>query len=135
MNLIVGQKAKRSLTITSDHVKKFAEMTGDYNPLHFDENFAAKTKFGGLVVQGGLMTGILNALVAMDLPGPGSVFMSQELKFNAPVYIDDSITGEVEVLSVHETKPVTQLRVTVSRQTGEVVLEGTAFCYTLSPRD
>lgn len=135
MNLIVGQKAKRSLTITSDHVKKFAEMTGDYNPLHFDENFAAKTKFGGLVVQGGLITGILNALVAMDLPGPGSVFMSQELKFNAPVYIDDSITGEVEVLSVHETKPVTQLRVTVSRQTGEVVLEGTAFCYTLSPRD
>ena len=135
MNLIVGQKARRSLTITSDHVKKFAEMTGDYNPLHFDENFAAKTKFGGLVVQGGLITGILNALVAMDLPGPGSVFMSQELKFNAPVYIDDSITGEVEVLSVHETKPVTQLRVTVSRQTGEVVLEGTAFCYTLSPRD
>ena len=110
-------------------------MTGDYNPLHFDENFAAKTKFGGLVVQGGLITGILNALVAMDLPGPGSVFMSQELNFNAPVYIDDSITGKVEVLSVHETKPVTQLRVTVSRQTGEVVLEGTAFCYTLSPRD
>ena len=135
MNLIVGQQDKRSLTITIDHVKKFAEMTGDYNPLHFDENFAAKTKFGGLVVQGGLITGILNALVAMDLPGPGSVFMSQELKFNAPVYIDDSITGEVEVLSVHETKPVTQLRVTVSRQTGEVVLEGTAFCYTLSPRD
>ncbi len=111
----------------------FAEMTGDYNPLHFDEEFAAKTKFGTLVVQGGLITGILNALVATDIPGPGTVFMSQELKFLAPVYIGDTITGEVEVLGTHDTKPVTQLRVKVTRQTGEIVLEGNAACYTFTP--
>ena len=68
MTLAVGAKASRTLTLTSDHVQNFAEMTGDYNPLHFDESFAAKTKFGRLVVQGGLTTGLLHALVAMDLP-------------------------------------------------------------------
>lgn len=133
MSLAIGQKSSRSLTLTSDHVKMFAEMTGDYNPLHFDEEFTAKTKFGKLVVQGGLITGILNALVAMDIPGPGTVFMSQELKFLAPVYIGDTISGEVEVVGIHETKPVTQLRVKVTRQTGEIVLEGNAACYTFTP--
>ncbi len=133
MSLAIGQKSSRSLTLTSDHVKMFAEMTGDYNPLHFDEEFTAKTKFGKLVVQGGLITGILNALVGMDIPGPGTVFMSQELKFIAPVYIGDTITGEVEVLGTHDTKPVTQLRVKVTRQTGEIVLEGNAACYTFTP--
>ena len=76
MDLTVGQKASRSLTLTAEHVQKYAEITGDYNPLHFDEAFAAGTKFGKLVVQGGLTTGILNALVAMDMPGPGTVFLS-----------------------------------------------------------
>lgn len=135
MSLAVGQKSNRSLTLTSNHVKMFAEMTGDYNPLHFDEEFTAKTKFGKLVVQGGLITGILNALVGMDIPGPGTVFMSQELKFIAPVYIGDTITGEVEVLGTHDTKPVTHLRVKVTRQTGDTVLEGNATCYTLTPGD
>ena len=78
MNLAVGQKASRSLTLTAEHVEKYAEITGDYNPLHFDEAFAAGTKFGRLVVQGGLTTGILNALVAMDMPGPGTVFLSHD---------------------------------------------------------
>ena len=135
MSLAIGQKSNRSLTLTSNHVKMFAEMTGDYNPLHFDEEFTAKTKFGKLVVQGGLITGILNALVGMDIPGPGTVFMSQELKFIAPVYIGDTITGEVEVLGTHDTKPVTHLRVKVTRQTGDTVLEGNATCYTLTPGD
>src|SRR5215510_1694536 len=129
MNVTVGQCAERRLTLTEAHVKAFAELTGDYNPLHFDEAFAARTKFGGLVVQGGLTTGLLHALVAMDLPGPGSVFLSQNWKFTAPVYIGDTITAEAEVLSVHATKPVCQLRVRVSRQTGETVLEGEAWCY------
>ena len=133
MPLSVGQKAKRSLKITESHVKTFAELTGDYNPLHFNLDFARTTKFRGLVVQGGLTTGLLHALVAMDLPGPGSVFLSQEWKFTSPVYIGDTITAEAEVLSVHATKPVTQLRVVVKRQTGETVLEGEAWCYTLRP--
>src|SRR5215468_11166304 len=133
MRLTVGQKATRSLKLTSDHVKTFAALTGDYNPLHFDEAFAAKTKFKHLVVQGGLTTGLLHALVAMDMPGPGTVFLSQNWKFTAPVYLDDTITASAEVLSVHATKPVTQLAVRVTRQTGEVVLEGEAWCYTFRP--
>jgi acyl dehydratase len=129
----VGEKARRSLTLTQEHVETFARLTGDYNPLHFDGDFAKRTRFGGLVVQGGLTTGLLHALVAMDLPGPGSVFLSQNWKFTAPVYIGDTITAEAEVVNVHATKPVTQLKVTVTRQTGETVLDGEAWCYTLAP--
>ena len=130
MNVAVGQKAARSLTLTQNHVQKYAEITGDYNPLHFDAAFAAGTKFRRLVVQGGLTTGILNALVATDMPGPGTVFLSHDWKFTAPVFIGDTITGQAEVLSVHASKPVTQLKITVTRQTGETVLEGEAWCYT-----
>ena len=132
MKVSVGQKASRRLTLTKNHVKAFAELSGDYNPLHFDEAFAAKTKFKRLVVQGGLTTGLLHAIVAMDMPGPGTVFLSQNWKFTAPVYIDDTITAEVEVLSVHETKPVTHLKIQVTQQDGETVLEGEAWCYTFS---
>lgn len=135
MRLSVGQKASRSITLTADHVKKFAELSGDYNPLHFDESFASKTKFRRLVVQGGLTTGLLHALVAMDMPGPGTVFLSQNWKFTAPVFINDSITAEATVIYVHETKPVTQLEIKVTRQNGETVLEGEAWCYTFSTAD
>ena len=133
MDLQVGQRASRSITLTADHVRTYAEMTGDYNPLHFDAEFTSKTKFGRLVVQGGLTTGLLHALVAMDLPGPGTVFLSQNWKFTAPVFIGDTITAEAEVLSVHATKPVTQLKMIITRRDGEVVLEGEAWCYTFHP--
>lgn len=133
MNLFVGQKTTRSITLTMEHVKTFAELTGDYNPLHFDESFAAKTRFKRLVVQGGLTTGLLHALVAMDMPGPGTVFLSQNWNFTAPVFIGDTITAEAEVVKIHETKPVTQLKIKITRQTGETVLEGEAWCYTFSP--
>ena len=130
MAVTVGQRASRRLTLTAEHVEKFAEITGDRNPLHFDESFAARTKFGRLVVQGGLTTGLLHALVAMDLPGPGTVFLSQNWKFTAPVYIGDTIVAEAEVLSVHASKPVTQLKMVVKREDGTTVLEGEAWCYT-----
>ncbi len=132
MNLQVGDTASRSLTLTADAVKAFAELTGDYNPLHFDEDFAAQTKFGRLVVQGGLTTGLLHALVAMDMPGPGTVFLSQNWKFTAPVFIGDTIKAEAAVMKVHATKPVCQLAVCVKRQDDEIVLEGEAWCYTFS---
>jgi acyl dehydratase len=128
----VGQKASRTLTVTAEHVRAYAEITGDYNPLHFSEAFASQTKFGRLVVQGGLTTGVLHALVAMDMPGPGTVFLSQNWKFTAPAYIGDTIIAEAEVLSVHATKPVCQLRIVVRRQDGESVLEGEAWCYTFA---
>jgi acyl dehydratase len=130
----VGQTAHRSLTVTARHVATYAELTGDHNPIHFDDAFARATgRLDGLVVQGGLTTGLLHALVATDLPGPGTVFLSQNWKFPAPVYIGDTITAEAEVVSVHARKPVCQLRVRVTRQTGELVLEGEAWCYRLEP--
>lgn len=132
MSVAVGQRARRTLALTADHVATYALLTGDHNPLHFDERFAAATKFGRLVVQGGLTTGLLHALVAMDLPGPGSVFLSQNWKFTAPVFIGDTITAEAEVTSVHESKPVCSLQIRVTRQTGETVLEGEAWCYTFA---
>lgn len=133
MELTVGQTATRSITLTEEHVQKFAEISGDYNPLHFDEEFAAGTKFGKLVVQGGLTTGLLHALVATDMPGPGTVFLSQDWKFTAPVFIGDTISATAEVLSVHRTKPICQLAVEVIRQDGEVVLKGETWCYTFTP--
>ena len=133
MELKVGQRATRSQTRTLDNVKTYAEITGDYNPLHFDEGSAGKTKFKELVMQGGLTSGILNALVAMDMLGPGIVFMSQDRKFIAPVFIGDTITAEAEVLEVHATKPVTKLKITITRQTRETVLEGEAWCYPFTP--
>jgi acyl dehydratase len=129
----VGQTARRTLTLTAEHVRLYTQITGDRNPLHYDEAFTAGTRFGRLLVQGGLTTGLLHALVAMDLPGPGTVFMSQNWKFTGPVYIGDTITAEAQVLKVHDTKPVTQLGVRVTRQTGETVLEGEAWCYTARP--
>ena len=133
MTLHVGQSATRQLTLTAEHVRKYSEISGDFNPLHFDEAFAAQTRFGRLVVQGGLTTGLLHALVAMDMPGPGSVFLSQNWKFTAPVFIGDTITAHAEVLAVHGTKPVAHLAVRVSRQDGETVLQGEAWCYRFAP--
>lgn len=133
MDLHVGQRASRSLTVTAEHVRAYAEITGDYNPLHFDAEFTSRTKFERLVVQGGLTTGLLHALVAMDLPGPGTVFLSQSWKFTAPVFIGDTITAMAEVISIHATKPVIQLKMHVTRQDGETVLDGEAWCYTFLP--
>ena len=133
MTVQVGDTAQRTLVLTQQHVQTFAELTGDFNPLHFDEAFATKTRFGKLVAQGGLTTGLLHALVAMDLPGPGTVFLSQNWKFTAPVFVEDTITAEVKVVSVHDSKPVTQLAVVVKRSDGEVVLEGEVWCYTMRP--
>ena len=133
MNIQTGQTAARTTTLTAENVKAYAELTGDRNPLHFDEDFAAGTRFGKLVVQGGLTTGLLHALVAEDLPGPGTVFLSQDWKFTAPVFIGETITAEAKVLSVHGSKPVTELAFTVTREDGETVLEGVAWCYTFDP--
>jgi len=132
-SIAVGQKATRTLTFGDAEVETYAELTGDRNPLHFDDAFAAATRFGRRVVHGGLTAGILNALVAEDLPGPGTVFMSQELEYVAPVFVGDTIVGEVEVLEVHPKKPVTRLRATVRRDDGEVVLRGHCWCYTMVP--
>jgi acyl dehydratase len=133
LGLSVGQRARRTKTVTARDVELYAEITGDRNPLHFDPVFAAGTRFGRLVAQGGITAGMLNALVAMDLPGPGTVFMSQSLKYLAPTYLGDTLTAEVEVLAVKPDKPVCQLRATITNQDGTVVLEGECWTYTLRP--
>ncbi len=131
--LRIGQRATRVKTITEADLRAFAEITGDYNPLHFDESFAGQTKFGRLVVQGGLTTGLFNALVAMELPGPGSVFLHQEWDYPAPVYIGDTVTAEAEVIEARADKPITRLRCVARRQDGTEVLRGECLVYTMRP--
>ena len=124
-----GQQATRTMTIDADVVRKFAEITGDYNPLHFEEAFAAKTRFGRLIAQGGLATGLLHALVAMELPGAGSVFVRQSWKFPKPVYIGDTITAVGTVKSVQAKRRMAEMEFRVTNQVGDVVLEGEALVY------
>ena len=108
------------------------ELSGDRNPLHYDERAARASRFGEIVVQGGVTSAILNAVVAERLPGPGTVFLNVNWDFRAPVRPGDEITGAVEVLEVRDDKPITRLRTTVTRGDGTVALEGTAVCYTVA---
>ena len=134
MNLEVSQAATRELTVTPAMVRSYAEITGDYNPLHFDEGFASKTRFGRLMAQGGIATGLLHALVAMDLPGAGSVFTKQEWTFPNPVFIGDTIRAEGRVVSVHRRLPMADMEFTVTNQDGAEVLKGTATVFQAEPK-
>src|SRR5436190_24302386 len=125
----VGQTARRSRKVAARDIELFTEITGDRNPLHYDEHLATASRFGGIIVQGGVTSGLLNALVAEDLPGPGSVILHVDWSFRAPVHPGDQITAEVHVLSVHDDKPICTLRTTISNQEGTVVLYGTALVY------
>lgn len=126
----VGDTARRSRRVTGRDIELFTELTGDRNPLHYDEAAAGRSRFGGLIVQGGVTSGLLNAVVAEDLPGPGSVFLHVDWSFKAPVRPGDEITAEVEVLEAREDKPLTRLRTTIVNQEGTVVLDGTALVWT-----
>jgi acyl dehydratase len=126
----VGQTARRTREVTARDIERFTEISGDRNPLHYDEAAAAATRFGGIVVQGGVTSAILNAVVAEDLPGPGTVFLHVNWSFKAPVRPGDRITGEVVVTKVRDDKPITEMETRVVRSDGTVVLEGTAVCYT-----
>jgi acyl dehydratase len=128
----VGDRAERSRRVESDDIPRFTAMSGDRNPLHYDEEIARRTRFGEIVVQGGVTSAILNAVVAEDLPGPGTVFLHVDWSFRAPVRPGDTITGHVEVVEVREDKPITRLNTSVTRDDGTVVLEGSALCYTMS---
>jgi len=128
---VAGQRAQRSRKVTARDIQLFTEISGDRNPLHYDKAAAEKTRFGGIVVQGGVTSAILNAVVAEDLPGPGTVFLQVNWQFKAPVRPGDTITGEVEITSVRDDKPITEMATRVLLDDGSVVLEGTAVCYTL----
>jgi len=127
----VGQVAERCRKVTAQDIALFTEISGDRNPLHYDAAAARASRFGEIVVQGGVTSAILNAVVAEDLPGPGTVFLEVHWRFKAPVRPGDSITGRVEVKEVREDKPITKLETRVTRDDGTVVLEGDAVCYTM----
>src|SRR6188508_2442065 len=126
----VGATARRTRTVTARDIEFFTEITGDRNPLHYDESAATASRFGGIIVQGGVTSGLLNAVVAEDLPGPGSVFLHVDWSFRAPVRPGDSITAEVEVLEVRPDKPISKLRTSITNQDGTVVLDGEALVWT-----
>ena len=127
----VGDSAERSRQVTEEDIVLFTRMSGDCNPLHYDAEQAEETVFGEIIVQGGVTSAILNAVVAENLPGPGTVFLHVDWSFKAPVRPDDVITGRVELLEVREDKPITKLATSVTREDGVVALEGEALCYTV----
>jgi 3-hydroxybutyryl-CoA dehydratase len=124
--LQAGDKALRSLTITDETIRAFAEVTGDTNPVHLDDNFAAGTRFGRRIAHGMIAAGLISAALANDLPGPGTVYLNQTLKFKLPVYPGDTVTATVEVLTVRPDKPIVTLSTVCTNQDDEIVLEGEA---------
>jgi len=128
----IGDSAQLTRTVGTDDIRLFTEISGDRNPLHYDAEAARASRFGEIVVQGGVTSAILNAVVAEELPGPGTVFLNVNWDFKAPVRPGDVITGHVEVTSVRQDKPITGLKTTVTRGDGTVVLDGTAVCYTMA---
>ena len=127
----IGATAELSRTIGSDDIYRFTQISGDRNPLHYDPAAAKASRFGEIVVQGGITSAVLNSVVAECLPGPGTVFLNVNWDFKAPVRPGDVITGRVEIIEARTDKPVTKLRTTVIRDDGTIALEGTAVCYTM----
>lgn len=125
-----GATAVRHKDIARRDIELFSALTGDRNPLHTDHATAEGSRFGGVIVQGGVVTGILNAIVAEDLPGPGSVFLSVDWQFKKPVYLGDRITGSVEITEVREDKPICTIATTVRNQHDDVCVTGTSVTYT-----
>jgi acyl dehydratase len=127
----VGAFAERSRRTRPEDIAAFTEMTGDRNPLHYDKALAEASVFGKLIVQGGVTSGILNALVAEDLPGPGTVFLEVGWKFVKAVGVDEMITGRVEIMEVRPDKPICKIETSVRNESGHVCLTGTATVFTV----
>ena len=121
-----GDKASRITTITDEMIRLFADLTGDTNPVHLDDTYAAGTRFGRRIAHGMIAAGLISATLANDLPGPGTVYLSQTLQFKAPVYPGDTITATVEVKGVRADKPIVTLATLCTNQNDVVVLEGEA---------
>ena len=127
----VGDMAERRRRTKMQDIEAFSKMTGDRNPIHYDRELAESTVFGKLIVQGGVTSGILNALVAEDLPGPGTVFLGCEWKFIKAVGVDEEIIGSVEVITVREDKPICTLKTQVRNVDGDLCIDGTATTFTV----
>jgi len=121
-----GDSVSRSVTVDDDTIRGFAEVTGDTNPVHLDDDYAAGTQFGRRIAHGMIAAGLISATLANDLPGPGTVYLNQTLKFILPVYPGDTVTATVEVLSVRSDKPIVALSTVCTNQDDKVVLKGEA---------
>jgi 3-hydroxybutyryl-CoA dehydratase len=126
MNLKVGDSAEVSKTVADEDVRAFAELTGDRNPVHLDDEYAASTRFGRRIAHGMLGASLISAVLANELPGRGTVYLSQTLRFTAPVFLGDTVTARVVVKHAREDKPVVTLETYCTNQRGERVVEGEA---------
>src|SRR5258707_389482 len=122
----VGARATTERTITDADIVRFAEVSGDRNPIHLDEEYAARSPFGRRVAHGFLTGSMISAMIGMDLPGPGSIYLGQTMKFLAPVAIGDTVTVSVEIIGVREDKRILTLRTDATNQDGVLVLTGEA---------
>jgi len=125
--LKVGNSAQILKTVTETVIHDFAKATGDFNPIHLDQTYAEKTQFKGRIAHGALSIGYISSVLANLLPGPGSIYLSQEIKFLAPVRIGDVITAKVEVVELIPEKNRVKFKTTCTNQNGEVVVDGTAW--------
>lgn len=123
---MLGRKASLSKTISEADVDAFADLTGDTNPLHLNENYATRTQFGRRIAHGMFGVSLISAVLGTVLPGFGTIYLGQEVRFEGPIYPGDTITAEVEVIQVREDKPILTLATTVRRQDGSVVITGQA---------
>jgi 3-hydroxybutyryl-CoA dehydratase len=125
--LQVGMAAERTRVVDDALVRRYADLTEDHNPVHVDEAAAAKTMFGARVAHGMLSGGFVSAVIGMDLPGAGAIWLKQEMRFTRPVMIGDTVTTRVEVLEVLPAKRRARLRTTCRNQRGETTLDGEAL--------
>ncbi|PIE00859.1 MAG: enoyl-CoA hydratase [Thiothrix nivea] len=127
--IAVGDTASLTRTFTEEDVRQFAELSGDYNPVHLDAEFAAASQFGQRIVHGILVTSLFSTLLGTELPGKGAIYMTQNSQFRAPVNLDEEVTATVEVLEINEKKPVVTLKTTATNATGKVVIQGEAMMF------
>jgi acyl dehydratase len=123
----VGQSFEEKKVYTDEMVRAFSEVSGDKNPIHLDEDYSKDTIFGKRIVHGLFVSSNISSVIANHLPGPGSIYLSQDLKFKLPVYIDDEITTRVEIINIREDKPIVGIRTTCINQDGKTVIEGEAY--------
>lgn len=126
MTYEVGQSASRSKTFTDEDVRTFAHISGDSNPIHIDDAYAATTQFGKRIVHGIFSASLISAILANDLPGPGTIYLGQNLKFTKPVFVGDTITAIVTITNYRAERRIVSFDTVCTNQDGEIVIKGDA---------
>jgi 3-hydroxybutyryl-CoA dehydratase len=129
MNFKVGDKASHSKIFSEEEVLAFSALSVDENPIHFDKEYATKSRFGQRIVQGPMVVSLVGGVMGTKLPGPGTIYMSQETSFKKPVFINQHLTAWVEVVNIRDDKPIVTLHTWVENKEGDIVVDGTAVIY------